>query len=957
MNKEIQYSGYSAVPSDYEAADGSLAAAINLIPDNGAVRPLPTPTQIINMFLPEYKLIYIHKTASYTHYVVYHPQAKCLFWVDSKEIINGGMPLNKHQLMKIYLGFDLYDITSVGNALLVASNMGMSYCVWDEAGYKELSGNPFLSLEFGLHTVAHESLLQSIDVETPANRDNPEGLKITAENVTNALYGHILDSESEFKKNGYFLMPFFVRYAFKLYDGSYIWQSAPVLLFPTAAPPKVLYNSDYSTLSHSEISKFGFTYLMSLSQLAFRIVDGSEVNFKEWESIITSVDVFVSPPIYTWDQASRLPTAIYTTWGNLLSKLYRKPVNDNDNSSDDESGGGGTGNPGRPTTWASVRPGGNVRPGYNGNGVNNSGFSIPTCTDLFIGHHGNCYGNNGFHDVIGDKNDSTKVYNIPRNENFHKQVVSNARFYKVASIPFHELSFSDDFKILMLDDANLTNLLTRKELPDDYQSHCKVYGKTLHAYNNRVGIGCVELTPPIPYPFRSFSPAVFDKPESDAMIGVHVRVWLKKDGIIYTVDSPYHFDGASQTDFKEPYRIESTKDHFPRWIFYPDSSAYKMMIEFTNGESYTIPLTPHDFLNGAYYYGSFDVDPRPPADPEDLVLDDTEQNAAEIIPRHNAIYTSEVNNPFYFPLLGINTVGTGTILGLSTAAKALSEGQFGQFPLYAFTSEGVWAMEVSPTGTYSAKQPITRDVCINPAGITQIDSAVLFPTDRGIMLISGSQTQCISDSINSDTPFSVLDLPGIQKLHAAMGHELDSCIPAIPFSQFLRSCRMIYDYVHQHIIVYNPAVRYAYVYSLRSQQWGMMHSDITDSLNSYPEALAVDRFGHVVDFSQSDPDAQLPPQLLVTRPLKLDAPDILKTVNNVIQRGHFRKGHVRSVLYGSRDLFSWHLVWSSKDHYLRGFSGSPYKYFRIALLCNLSADESIFGASVQFNPRQTNQPR
>ena len=116
-----------------------------------------------------------------------------------------------------------------------------------------------------------------------------------------------------------------------------------------------------------------------------------------------------------------------------------------------------------------------------------------------------------------------------------------------------------------------------------------------------------------------------------------------------------------------------------------------------------------------------------------------------IIDLPNKIYTSEINNPFHFPVLGINTIGTGTILGISSAVKALSEGQFGQFPLYAFTSEGVWALEVSNTGSYSARQPVTREVCINTNSITQIDNAVLFATNRGIMLISGSTAQCISE--------------------------------------------------------------------------------------------------------------------------------------------------------------------------------------------------------------------
>lgn len=135
----------------------------------------------------------------------------------------------------------------------------------------------------------------------------------------------------------------------------------------------------------------------------------------------------------------------------------------------------------------------------------------------------------------------------------------------------------------------------------------------------------------------------------------------------------------------------------------------------------------------------------------------------------------------------------------------------------------------------------------------------------------------------------------------------------------------------------------------------MMQSYLRQNANSYPEALALNSSNELLDFSLESKEVVT--GIVVTRPLKLDAPDVLKTIDTIIQRGNFRKGHVQSVLYGSRDLYSWHLVWSSKDHYLRGFRGTPYKYFRIALLCNLSPDESISGASIQFTPRQTAQLR
>lgn len=372
--------------------------------------------------------------------------------------------------------------------------------------------------------------------------------------------------------------------------------------------------------------------------------------------------------------------------------------------------------------------------------------------------------------------------------------------------------------------------------------------------------------------------------------------------------------------------------------------------------AYEIKLMPHQFLNGAYAVLDYELEraPQTPTYPSTSYLTTIEMP--------NKIYTSEVNNPFYFPVLGINSVGTGKILGISSAAKALSEGQFGQFPLYAFTTDGVWALEVSSTGTYSAKQPITRDVVINPDSITQIDSSVLFATDKGIMHISGSTTQCLSDSLNAEDLFSITDLPKadavINIFNSKAGENEKATLSDIillPFNDFLRECRMVYDYTNQHIIVYNPAVRYAYVFSLKSKLWGMMLSDIVNNVNSYPEALAMADGNRLVDFSTSS--AENITALVVTRPFKMDEPDVFKTIDTIIQRGYFKSGHVVQVLYGSNDLFNWHTVWSSADKYMRGFRGTPYKAFRIALICTLDKSESLLGFSVQFNPRMLNRLR
>ena len=490
-------------------------------------------------------------------------------------------------------------------------------------------------------------------------------------------------------------------------------------------------------------------------------------------------------------------------------------------------------------------------------------------------------------------------------------------------------------------------------MTDDYDSHDKLLPKYSFVYNSRLNLANIRkelyslynagaLMPHTNGYVAHFSdsyPTVFDRTMS-----VSVYFYIKQDGRDIIVNG-------------ESYQMSILDPPF-LFLFYPNINAYKAVIVAYDylPSYYEVPLEQHKFLNGAFYFGGWD---NPAQGGYVSSASPTEQR---IIDLPNKIYTSEINNPFHFPVLGINTIGTGTILGISSAVKALSEGQFGQFPLYAFTTEGVWALEVSNTGTYTARQPVTREVCINTNSITQIDNAVLFATNRGIMLISGSTVQCISESLNAEDLFSISDLPRSDKLLSVYNGKasenertaLDD-IAMIPFFDFLAACRMIYDYTNQHIIVYNPAVRYAYVFSLKSKLWGMMLSDIVNNVNSYPEALAMADGNRLVDFSTSS--AENITALVVTRPFKMDEPDVFKTIDTIIQRGYFKSGHVVQVLYGSNDLFNWHTVWSSTDKYMRGFRGTPYKAFRIALICTLDKSESLLGFSVQFNPRMLNRLR
>lgn len=334
------------------------------------------------------------------------------------------------------------------------------------------------------------------------------------------------------------------------------------------------------------------------------------------------------------------------------------------------------------------------------------------------------------------------------------------------------------------------------------------------------------------------------------------------------------------------------------------------------------------------------------------------------LPYSSVVKVSEAENPLIFPAKNSVQVGSSIINALAANTRPISEGQFGDAPLYAFTDEGVWVLMLGEEGTYIARQPANRDICSNPKGILQIDDAVLFPTERGIMMQRGRESECITDVLD-DYPFDFLsiyshstkDKTYPNKL-LALGNILESDVKYVRFRKYLEEAGMIYDYYDSRIIVFNPNYTYAYVYSLKSNMWGTMHNVFNKRVNIYPESYATDKEGKILDVYVKEPTENVP-FFLCSRPLTLGQ-DAYKTMFDCITRGYFssiQAGKCGMVLFGSNDLVNWYYVGSSVNMYLRNLVGSPYKYFRLALMGNLAPKESISALSTEFQPRLQNKLR
>lgn len=943
MIKEIKYSEITTVPPDNTCSDGDAALLLNLIPEDGALKPVMPPKEVMAL-QDKMHITYIHKTTSFRHYIIHDVANKNLVWTsDGKKFTDlytlGDIPL--HQ------------VNAIGNTLMALTEDGTHYFLWDNAtqGYKHLGTHlPELPITFGLKGEVVKT--EEFNVDLSEREDVGENNKVTfGESNTKKVTNEVLAKVNKFiaeesVAKGRFIFPFFVRYAFRLYDGSLTMHSAPILMqCSTKVAPEVLLSR--LRIEHGDrLDNFDCFVTAALCKLDYQISSSSALReLENWKDIVKSVDIFISKPIYTYDQNGKC-TGIENIDSSNANKVHCLLTNGS-SSGIEYTNKYYDGAKEKSETKYDTRVDFSKYQYYQEHNIYHLYAMAYPKTDREGGEM---------------KINSTRVV-IPRikDDKLHEEIKSVAHFYLLNSIRLNDLLEvkTTERTELRVKEDYLQSLVAREVMSDDYDSHDSLCARYSFNYNARVNICGIKkrlfngfsTTSMIQY-CNGHTPFTDKDSERQfhfkAIAATRAWVHVNRNGKEFVLPCPL----GEMSEFDNTY-----------FLYYPNTDAYKITVDtrvYGGWEKrYEFPLEKHNFLNGAFFFSDFEsmdkyiVNKNPLQEDTFLRIEElTSQD--EVIELPNKIYTSEVNNPFFFPLSGINTIGTGEIIGICSAVKALSEGQFGQFPLYAFTDEGVWALEVSNTGTYIARQPITRDVCRDAKSLTQIDSAVLFTTDRGIMLLQGSQAICISDVLNGDNIVPLTALPKIDKILSHIELE-EGTLKILPFMEFVKDCRMIYDYEHQRMIVYNKKCKYAYVWSLKSKMWGMMQSNIADNVNSYPDALAVLTNGSLVNFS--DVGDKINKNLLISRPIKLDYYDIHKSVDAIIQRGVFRRGHVKSILYASNDLFNWVPVWSSVDHYMRGFRGTPYKYLRIILLTELSKDEGITSCLVQFTPRLNNQPR
>jgi hypothetical protein len=587
-----------------------------------------------------------------------------------------------------------------------------------------------------------------------------------------------------------------------------------------------------------------------------------------------------------------------------------------------------------------------------------------------------------------------KSYNIKQTQKerveIKKELFEKVNFHKVAEIPIESVGDYASWKELDLK-GKLGDLLSvQTVLPVDSSSWHKIVGGGSYVYNSMLHLYNIKTVLFNGFTLSALSDYQYNADEAiPDKFAVHTGQSARYYVFEITVTLPVNNQEKRVKVSSGTVAGELFGEMFKGILSYPDRRATKIDIKLQrvineiDSFYYTqsFALTGHGTHNFAYYVkpslesiimGDFAWDLG-------WVPDESVSLEASYAER-NKIKVSAVDNPFFFPSARTYITGNGVVLSVMSNTVALSSGQFGEYPLYVFSSDGIYALyqgSVSGDVVYSQVKAVSRDVAVS-GSVVSTDNAVVFVSGRGLMVVSGSSVAEISGGLDGaifpywDSAVEALSLFRRAMAHPHLGGLSEGLSEGLIEGEFrgiLGSLQPCYLYAENEFWVFPLGARYAYVRG--EGGWGRRFlPEPVSVVWDYPHIyLSGVSSGLLYKLGSENRSAGVVCSFL-TRPMSLGT-DGFKQSYRVVLRGHFHldsSGSYYAGLYvfGSNDGLQWAFTGGTER---RGASGAvitnlgavthrvDFKYLRVGFVGRLVYGSYITGLDVSVSGRGGNKIR
>lgn len=469
-----------------------------------------------------------------------------------------------------------------------------------------------------------------------------------------------------------------------------------------------------------------------------------------------------------------------------------------------------------------------------------------------------------------------------------KSVEDCGTLYLLKSIPYESGTNNQTITLLRSKEEEdaIKNLQFGELLPVDTGSNHSLGAKVSYVYNNRLHLANIKTTL-----FNGYNPLFFS---IDNAYNGSASLLRPAGGGTSIGRSWNEFTCYVTINLNGREEIVTSSYHSPTWISnfnvtsmisYPDIRAKRMKI--TAGSSLDevviicdVALTAHKYLNIAYH-----IDGDLKALGERYSIDSTTAPTPSPVIDYelNKLKVSSINNPFNYPNSNAYLIGNSEILTIASQAQKISEGSFGQYPLFLFTTTGIYSLQIgagevlysNQVAPVSYETPVSKIIAETPYGI-------VFVSKRGLCNISGQQVELISDSIDQEHQYL--------KIH---DNKIDEAnYPDDEFEEYLSSVRnIIYNPYHDEIII-SANKDYCYVYNIPTKSFWLSTEDIMGVVrNTFPELHIISSNALKTMGESREKSVRV---AIITHPIDFGTPDI-KKMERALLRGLLAKANVGEI--------------------------------------------------------------
>lgn len=515
----------------------------------------------------------------------------------------------------------------------------------------------------------------------------------------------------------------------------------------------------------------------------------------------------------------------------------------------------------------------------------------------------------------------------------YNTISATSNFYSYAYYSLSDILEKQEFTISSKDVGvnPVSGIQTRKALPDDYMSNDMLVPEHSFVYNKRLNISNIRR-----FVFEGF-------PSESIMQNGYSSLGSVFD--VYTF-----IRGSSGKDIVVKSEGTMSSYVYGLYVFFPDTDAYRMVLhDRTNSRYAEFKLSEHSLLNGAFAFSSFEPVTFKDGDPN------IETTTDKVDYLRNKLFTSEVNNPFHYPLEGINTVGSDRIFGMAAVTVPISQGQFGQYPLVVFCSDGNFALKVDEQGYYSGISPIQEDTLLGNEKITPLENSILIITKKGMMLTNGGEITPLATQMDG-AHFDAASLQGVATSVEEYGNLIGWTSDMDGFLSYLYGARMAYDYSSNRVLIYNGSKSYAYMYYFENGTMSKVTfggNAVITSVLDYPDTLIQDSSGSLYSLYGKEDVNTITERsygMMITRPLKMDDPTAMKAIYQIKNLGRYGgDSYVKYLLYASNDGINYVKVNSLRKR--------SFLYYRFAIYTYMLPKEGFSGTMARLEYRRTHKLR